>query len=104
MQPKRFLARGLALVLWVATAALGLFEILLIRDMLLRIYARSGGGYWPAVTAGNWALVPLALAWIALVVGGGEYHRKRVGQRSSWRLFLWTIAVELAILVLAYFI
>jgi len=119
---RRTLSGVLTFVLWAATAALGLYEILLIREMLLRIYVRASSSglalgsqllngrnedfywlrkdFWQALTLGNWALIPLSLAWIVLVIGGGEYHYKRVGQRSSWKLFGWTIAVELSILIL----
>lgn len=116
------LSGALAFVLWVATAALGLYEILLIREMLFRIYVQSSSSglalgsqllngrnedfyllrkdFWQALALGNWALIPLALVWIVLVIGGGEYHYKRAGQRSSWKLFGWTIAAEMLVLVL----
>ncbi len=107
--PLRSVASGvLAFILWAGTAVLGLYEIILVREMLFRIRARfwsSSGGhgmdYWRAVALGNWAVLPLAIVWIALVIGGGEYHYKRAGQRSSWKLFGWTIAVEVLILVMA---
>ena len=116
----------LTFVLWAATAALGLYEILLIREMLLRIYVRASSSglalgsqllngrnedfyllrkdLWQALALGNWALIPLSLLWIVLVVGGGEYHYKRAGQRSSWKLLGWTIAAEMLILVLVLLI
>jgi hypothetical protein len=118
----KVLSSALAFALWVATAALGLYEFVLVRGMLFRIYARSSSSglalgsqllngrnenfyllrrdSWQALAVGNWALIPLALVWIALVVGGGEYHYRRVGQRSSWKLFGWTIAAEMLILVM----
>jgi hypothetical protein len=98
----------LAFILWVGTAILGIYEIYLIREMIFAIYARFAGGagsgtdYWAALALGNVALLPLSIGWIALVMGGGEYHFKRVGQRSSWRLFGWTIAGELLILILPW--
>ena len=104
MQLRRSPAGVLALILWVATAAVGLLEIVVVREMLFRIYARFWSSYWPSVALGNWAMLVLGIVWIAFVIGGGEYHYKRVGQRSSWKLFGWTIAVEVAILVLALFI
>jgi hypothetical protein len=101
----------LAALLWLATAALGLFEIWLVREMVLRVYARfeSGGpaygeAYWGGLAVGNWLVLVLGVVWIALVIGGGEYHAKHFGQRRSWRLFSRTLAVQLAILVLALFI
>jgi hypothetical protein len=100
-----------ALVLWVATAALGLFDIWVIHEMAQRVFARfsvngsaSEHDYWGGVVLGNWVVFILAVVWIGLVIGGGEYHYKYVGQPKSWRLFARTIAVELSILVLALFI
>jgi hypothetical protein len=98
----------LAFILWVGTAILGIYEIYLIREMIFAIYARFAGGvgsgtdYWAALALGNIALLPLSIGWIALVMGGGEYHFKRVGQRSSWKFFGWTIAGELLILLLPW--
>ena len=104
MQSRQAPASVLALILWIATAAVGLWEIVIVRGMLLRIYARFWSDYWPAVNLGNWAVFILGAMWLVLVVGGGEYHYRRVGRRESWRLFGRTIAVEVAILILALFI
>jgi len=102
---------ALAFILWAATAALGLFEIWVIHEMTLRVFARffaSGSvseyDYWGGIALGNWVVFILAVVWIGLVIGGGEYHYKHVGQPRSWRLFARTITVELSILVLALFI
>ncbi len=110
-RPVKILSGALVFVLWAATAVLGLYEVFLVREMLFRIYARfwsSYGGrgrdYWRALALGNWALIPLGIVWIALVVGGGEYHCKRVGQRSSWKLFGRTFAVEVFTLILVLFV
>jgi hypothetical protein len=101
----------LAFILWAATAALGLFEIWVVHEMVLRVFARffangsaSEYDYWGGIALGNWVVFILAVVWIGLVIGGGEYHYKYVGQPKSWRLFARTIAVELSILVLALFI
>jgi hypothetical protein len=110
--PSRLIFSGvLAFILWVGTAILGLYELFLAQDMLFRLYARFwcrheclGKDYWRALALGRWALIPLSLVWIALVVGGGEYHYRRVGQRSSWKLFGWTVAAQALILVLAFFV
>ena len=114
----------LTFALWAGTAVLGLYEIALVREMLFRIYiyvqSSSSGlslgsqllngrnedfyllrkDLWQALALGNWALIPLSLLWIVLVIGGGEYHYKRAGQRSSWKLFGWTIAAEVLVLIL----
>ena len=120
----RILSGVLTFVLWMATAALGLYEMVLVRGMFFRIYAYVigkdfwlniiargrdcfgkflppglGKEYWQAIALGNWALIPLSFIWIAVFIGGAEYHAKHLGQRSSWKLFGWTIAVEVLILV-----
>mgnify|MGYP001828914564 CR=1 FL=1 len=102
---------AMAFFLWAFTASLGLLEIVIIREMVLRVYARFWAGdggygqsYWGGVAVGNWLAFILALVWIALVIGGGEYQYKNVGKSSSWRLFGRTIDVQLSILVLALFI
>jgi hypothetical protein len=107
----KFGAGILAFVLWIVTGALGLVEIWIARQMTLRVYARFfaeeaalGDVYWGSIALGNWLVFILAIVWIALVIGGGEYHVKYVGKPKSWRLFARTIAVQLSILVLALFI
>ena len=107
----KFGAGILAFVLWIVTGALGLVEIWIARQMTLRVYARFfaeeaalGDVYWGSIALGNGLVFILAIVWIALVIGGGEYHVKYVGKPKSWRLFARTIAVQLSILVLALFI
>lgn len=101
----------IAFALWLVTAVVGLYEIVLIRDMVVRVYARFfgddrvyGADYWGGVALGQVLVVIMAIVWIGLVIGAGEYHYKHFGQPKSWRLFARVIAVELAILVLALFI
>jgi hypothetical protein len=101
----------LAIVLWLATAALGGFDIYVVHEMAARVYARyfgsgvaRGSNYWESIALGNVIVLVLAVLWIGLVIGGGEYHAKYVGTRKSWRLFARTLGVELAVLVLALFI
>jgi anti-sigma factor RsiW len=91
------LAHALALALWAGTALVGLEAILVVLDVLGSLFA---GTALPGLVA--LAVLPLGMAWIALVVGGGEYHVRYVGRRRSWRLFAWTVAVELVILALPY--
>jgi len=94
----------LALVLWVVTCALGMFEIYLLQDTAVEIYRRLGGVYWVGWNVRNVAVLILTLLYIVFAIGTGEYHYRRVGQRASWRLFGWTISAELAILILCYFV
>ena len=105
-QLRRISAGVITFILWAVTAVVGLVEILVVRRIVERGYMRlwgdsSRGSYWTAVNLGMWATLILALIYIAFVIGTGEYHRSKVGQRSSWKLFGWTIAIELLILLLS---
>ena len=99
----------LALLLWIVTGFLGFVDILAVRRIALSIAARvwsdtRGSSYWASVNMGNWSVVVAAVLWLVVVVGGGEYHRIKVGQRSSWRLFGWTIGIEAVILLVSFVI
>jgi hypothetical protein len=96
------LSSVLAFILWVGTAIVGLQAMVVLRNIFIWVLLQFMDDLWSAVELGNWILLPLGVAWIALVIGGGEYHWRRLGQRSSWRLFGWTIAVELLIVSLFY--
>jgi hypothetical protein len=101
----------IAFTLWVALAIIGLLQINTIIEIVLRVYAGLwgdygvyGSDYWGGVMLRNVLLIVLSLSWIAIFIGGGEYHAKRVGQPKSWKLFGRTIAVELSIFALALYI
>ena len=111
LQSSRTWSGVLALALWAGTAAAGLAAIATILDVALRVYAAFwgdygfyGSDYRGALALRNFLVFPLALLWLAMVVGGGEYHYKKFGQPKSWRLFARTIAVEVSIFALALFI
>ena len=94
------MTRLLAFALWLGTALLGLEAIVAALVVLMGLLDSARPSLGSAF--GVAALIPLGIAWIAVVVGGGEYHYHRVGQRSSWQLFGWTVAAELLILLLPY--
>lgn len=104
VRPRLILSALLALILWIGTAIVGLQNILDIRKIFILSMARFGGG--PALTESLSIFVVFisAMPWIALVIGGAEYHYRRIGQRSSWKLFGWTIAGQLSILILSHII
>ncbi|MDW8099525.1 MAG: hypothetical protein RML36_08605 [Anaerolineae bacterium] len=91
----------LTFVLWLATIAIGLWEIAIVQELLIRLYVRFGRDYWTAVAIRNWIVLPLSAAWLVFAIFSGEYHREKVGQRASWRLLGFTFAAEAAILILA---
>jgi phosphoglycerol transferase MdoB-like AlkP superfamily enzyme len=86
----------LAFALWLGTALVGLQVIVIILDLItwalhMNVSSRSA-------IAASWTLIPLGVAWVALVVGGGEYHFRHLGRRRSWLLFGFTVLVEALIL------
>ncbi|MBN2002649.1 MAG: zf-HC2 domain-containing protein [Anaerolineae bacterium] len=91
-------------VLWLGMAAVGLYDIFLLREMVLRLCARLGSNYWTAVATGEWSTFLFSIVWIAVFIGGSEYHYRHFDRRSSWRLFGWTILGEIAVLLLTLFI
>ena len=103
-QPQKVALAALTLILWLGLAVVGLYEIYLIREIFFCIYARFWSDYWAAAALGQWLIFLSAGAWLALVIGSGEYHYRHLGQRSSWKLSSWIIGGELFILGLAYLI
>lgn len=111
LRPARTWSGVLAFALWAGTAAAGIAAIATVLDVAIRVYAAFwgdygfyGSDYRGALALRNFLVFPLAFLWLAMAVGGGEYHYKHFGQPRSWRLFARTIAVELSIFALALFI
>jgi hypothetical protein len=95
--PRReFLVWLVAFSLWLGTAIVGLQAIVTVLD--LAIWFLYSGVSPNTAALGAWILIPLSVTWIAVVVGGGEYHYEHIGKRESWRLFAMTVGVELLIL------
>lgn len=103
--PREGWLRLLAVALWLGTAFVGLYEIAILREMVFRIAIlwvdNTVQAQALALTLGNWGTFLLGAVWIAMVVGGGEFHYRNFGRRRSWQLFVWTILAELAVLVVA---
>lgn len=102
---------ALTITLWVFTSVVSFLEILTVRAIVLRIhayFAMTGGfyarQYMAARVLGMGVLAVMGIACMGVTIGCGEYHLKHFGKPESWRLFERTIAVELAILVLCYFV
>ena len=100
-QPRQLLTGGLTLILWLGMTIIGLYEIIVIREMLYRIYARFWHSYWAAVVLGQWAVIIMGALWLVFIIATGEYHYHHINQRSSWKLFGWTILTEAGILLIA---
>lgn len=100
-----------AFLLWAATGVLAIWEITLVRAASQRLLTRyfASHGSPSTLLAGVRAdpfskvvaLIMTALA-LVIVVGGFDYHLDHAGKRRSWRLFAWTLGVQLALLLLSY--
>jgi hypothetical protein len=102
---------ALATALWVITSVVSFVEILTVRAIVLRFFSHFAVTYgfygrqaFAAQALSSATLVVMGIACIGVAIGCGEYHLKHFGQPESWKLFGRTIAVEVAILVLAFFI
>lgn len=99
----------LAFILWIATVVLGVWNVLVIRGLALRTYLRflpieAQTRVDPLPLLNALIMVPLTILLIGVVIGGAEYHRTRIGQPSSWKMFSRVLAVELSGLLLVLFI
>ena len=98
-------------VLWAITSALAVLEILMVRSMVLRVltqYFTSHGSpseLLARVRADPFSkLVALFMTIFALlvIVGGFDFHFDHAGKRRSWKLFGWTLGIQLGLLLLVY--
>lgn len=101
--PTKWYYTALAFIVWLFTAGLGLVEIYLARQTLVRIWGRFSDNIYAATVAGHVLVVILALVWIAYVIMGGEVGLRKVGRQGGWSIFAWAFAIEMLILIL-YFI
>ncbi|MBU1660491.1 MAG: hypothetical protein KKD28_03355 [Chloroflexi bacterium] len=111
-EQKKSRTYALAISLWLTTVVLGVVSVLAARTMIMRTYLRFFPGEAWAASVGKGGLsflnimivFPLAIMFIAIIIGGFEYHHKRMGQPKSWRMLARTLSVEFAILLLALYI
>lgn len=92
----------LALVLWLLTFALGLECINTLKDLYIYVLVRLGQTTEQAETLAPALVFFVGFAFMIFVIWSTEYHIKKLGESASWRLFGWTVAVELSIEILYY--
>jgi hypothetical protein len=89
--------------LYLLTLVLGLWDIYLLREIFLVIYAQFSYEVALASTLGMVVVLILALVYLGFVLITFEYHRKYFGQTESWRLFTQTLIVQIIIPIIAFF-
>ena len=104
LKPTPLPASILAFVLWLFAFVLGLESINSLKEIYIYTLVRFGQNVQEAASSAPLLVFFLGLAYLIFVIWSTEYHMKRVGHPESWRLFGWTIAVELSIEILHYLI
>jgi len=92
----------LAILLWLVTFGLGLESIYIIKELYYLINVQLGGSVAQAENFVPVLVFLLAIGFLIFIIASTEYHIKRVGRPESWRLFGWTLAVEVSLLILYY--
>ena len=92
----------LAVVLWLVSFVLGLQAIYDLTQIISVIGVSLGGSLQDAQSSIPVLVFFLAVMFLIFIIWSTEYHLKRVGTPESWRLFGWTIAVELSIIILNF--
>lgn len=99
-KPRQLVPSLLAIVLWLVSFVLGLQTIYSLMQIISLIRVSLGASLEDVQLAMPVLIFVLALALLIFIIWSTEYHLKRVGKLESWRLFGWTIAVELSIIIL----
>jgi hypothetical protein len=87
----------LGLIVWIATAAFGLYAIYMGRQIIVRLVLALTNDLPSATFAGTISVVVLALVWLWYVIVGGEVSLKRIHQRKGWMHFAVGAVIELLI-------
>lgn len=104
VQPRLVITWVLAVILWLGSAFIGLLDLIVIRDLAIMAVVAVDGETAQAGPIAIMAVYLGTLLFIGLIIGGGEYHYRNIGQPSSWKLFTITLLGQLFILILPYLI
>lgn len=104
IRPRFLLMAGLAFILWLGSALIGVLNILVIQDLTIYAALLAGSGKTQATPIAMFSVLLAAILYIIVVVGGGEYHYRHIGQPNSWKVFSITLLAQLFILILPYLI
>jgi hypothetical protein len=95
-------AAALAVLLWLAVAVGAVAGIYFLRQIFMALFLGFGGELKTAEAIVPWVLILISVLFIVLVIGTTEYHRRHFLQPSSWRLFGWCLAGEVAVAAIYY--
>jgi hypothetical protein len=104
LRPRYIFSVILATLLWLSTAVLGFLNLVAVRDIALIALIKLGSSPQEADFFTILAVMAAVIGFIVLVIGGAEYHFKNIGHPSSWKVFIWTLAIQLLILITPTFL
>jgi hypothetical protein len=88
-------------LLWLVTAVLGLAAVYYLHELAVLFYGLFiGKDYYTAVLIGQVSAIIGALIWLGSIIGSGEFHLKHAGQKKSWQIIAWMLAVEILIIAI----
>jgi len=96
---------GLAYGLWFVSAVLAALSYLAGREMVLRNYVRFfplGQGSYSLIN--SIVSIAMAILPIAIIIGGFEYQHRYMGKAEGWVMLARTFALEVGMLLLAFYI
>jgi len=95
----------LAILLYLLTLALGMWDIYLINKIFLNIFPTiNTPAQGSAATFLSYVIViVLGLVFVGFAFTTAEYHRKHFNQPGSWKLFVQSLAIEAIFPLLAFF-
>lgn len=103
-RPKPWAPGLVAVALWLVSFGLGLQAIYDLTQLISVLRIALGASAESARLGIPVSVFMLALGFLVFLIWSTEYHIKRVGKPESWRLFGWTIGIELVIILLSYLI
>lgn len=106
----------LTVLLWLGTIVLGAVSLISFMSSVDQFILQWPAWGWTdssvqvrgAIRLSHWIILAIGgIGWIAVTIGGGEYHLRKTkdpnGWAKSWRLFKWTYGIEFALLLPALF-
>jgi len=100
----QILAYVLCYVFWIVSVALGVLDMILIRELLGRLSVLLTADIWVSAVVDKFSLLVVGLAWLVFAIASEDYYRKGVGGGQMVKRFGRVMAVELAVPVVAYIV
>jgi hypothetical protein len=88
-------------VLWLVTAAVGLLDVVAIRQLVEWTYAALHLDKWGLAAASHGATIVLGVAWLGVTMYAEHAYREGVARRALWGRFARLTLAEAVPLVLA---